>query len=234
MFVGHYGPGFVAKRLKDPIPLWILFVASQLLDIVWCTLVLLGVNKVRILHGYAQMEPYYMPYDHALDAAILWSLAAGMAYWVWRRADGLFGAILVGGTVFSHWILDFITHKPELPLLGNDFKVGLGLWRYQGISLVAEIAALFGGVYFYLRGTRAITNGGRYAMVVFGLVMLGVHVSLFFGPPPPSEKFAATAGLVCYFGFAAAAYWLEKKRVSAEHSLAREDDGVRNPVVGNA
>jgi hypothetical protein len=136
MFVGHCGPGFVAKRFEDSIPLWVLFIAAQWLDIVWCTLVLLGINKVQILGGYAQMDPYYMPYDHALDAALLWSLAAGLAYWVWRRADGRPAAVLVGATVFSHWILDFITHKPELPLLGNAFKVGLGLWRYQGISLV--------------------------------------------------------------------------------------------------
>jgi len=88
MFVGHCGPGFVAKRFEDSIPLWVLFIDAQWLDIVWCTLVLLGINKVQILGGYAQMDPYYMPYDHALDAALLWSLAAGLAYWVWRRADG--------------------------------------------------------------------------------------------------------------------------------------------------
>jgi hypothetical protein len=196
--------------------------------------VLLGINKVHIAGGYAQMDPYYMPYDHALDATLLWSLAAGFAYWFWRRADGRLAAVLVGATVFSHWILDFITHKPELPLLGNAFKVGLGLWRYQGISLVAEIVVLFGGIYLYLRGTRATTAGGRYAMVVFGLVMLAIHISLFFGPPPPSVQFAATAGLVCYSSFAAVAYWLEKKRVGVAASRAREGEGVRNVVVGKA
>jgi hypothetical protein len=142
--------------------------------------------------------------------------------------------VLVGATVFSHWILDFITHKPELPLLGNAFKVGLGLWRYQGISLVADIVALFGGIYFYLLGTTPITKGGRYAMVVFGLAMLAVHVSLFFGPPPPSEQFAATAGLVCYSGFAAVAYWVDKKRVSVPARIAREGQGVRNAVVADS
>lgn len=132
MFVGHYGPGFVAKRFEGSIPVWVLFIATQWLDFVWCTLVLLGVNKVQILGGYAEMNPYYMPYDHSLGAALFWSLAVGFAYWVWRRNDGRQAAGLVGAAVFSHWILDFITHKPDLPLFANAFKVGLGLWRYPG------------------------------------------------------------------------------------------------------
>ncbi len=71
-------------------------------------------------------------------------------------------------------------------------------------------------------------------MVVFGLAMLAVHIFLFFGPPPPSEQFAATAGLVCYSGFAAVAYWLDKKRVSVAASRARESEGLRNAVGAKA
>jgi hypothetical protein len=97
---------------------------------------------------------------------------------------------------------------------------------------VAEIVALFGGIYFYLRGTKPITSGGRYSMVVFAVAMLAVHVSLFFGPTSPSEQFAASAGLVCYFIFAAVAYWLDKKRVSVAASRAREVAGVRNADSG--
>src|SRR5579863_1044746 len=122
MFVGHYGPAFVANQLKDRIPLWVLFIAAQWLDVVWCVLVLFGINKVDLAGGYEQMDPYYMPFDHALDAALLWSLGAGCAYWLWRKSDGRLAAVLVGATVFSHWILDFITHKPELALVGDSFK----------------------------------------------------------------------------------------------------------------
>jgi len=100
MFVGHYGPSFAAKRMNHGVSPWILFLAALLLDIIWCSLVLPGINKVRILYGYAQMNPYYMPYDHALDAALLWSLIAGLAYWTWRRADGRLAAVFVGGTCF--------------------------------------------------------------------------------------------------------------------------------------
>jgi hypothetical protein len=214
MFVGHYGPAFVARKLKGSIPLWVLFAAAQLLDIVWCILVLLGINKVNLEGGYEQMDPYYMPFDHGLDAALLWSLGAGFAYWLWRKSDGRLAALLVGATVFSHWMLDFITHKPELALVGDSFKVGLGLWKYPVMSLVAEIAALFGGMYVYMRATKAVTPGGRYAMFILGLVMLAIHISLFFGPPPPSTPFAAIAGLVCYVGFTACAFWLDKKRVN--------------------
>jgi len=215
MFVGHYGVSLAAKATKNSIPLWILFVAVQLLDVCWSFLVLLGIEKVRIVPGITATNPldlYYMPYTHGLMGALLWSIAAGLAYKMFRKADGWSAASFVGAAVFSHWVLDWLVHRPDLPLYANSFKVGLGLWNYPALAFGLEVVFLFGGMYLYLRTTKSIARGGGLGMVIFGLVMLVVQAVVFFGPPPTSDKSAAVTALLVYFAFAAIAYWLEGKR----------------------
>src|SRR5712692_6893377 len=109
MFVGHYGPSFAAKALKKSIPLWVLFVAVQLLDVFWSIFVLLGIEKVRIVPGITKTNPldlYFMPYTRSLEGAAVWALAAGVVYWLFRRVDGWAAPAVVSAAVFSHWILD--------------------------------------------------------------------------------------------------------------------------------
>jgi hypothetical protein len=138
LFVGHYGPSFAIKSGRRDIPLWVLFVAVQFLDFGWSVLVLLGVEKVRIVPGITASNPldlYYMPYTHSLAAAILW---AGAAIVVWRMLGGArdwSAAVWIGIAVFSHWLLDFLVHRPDLPLYGDTAKVGLGVWNYPAVAL---------------------------------------------------------------------------------------------------
>src|SRR5215471_1915811 len=119
MFVGHYGVSFAAKKSDPEIPLWVLFVAVQLLDVAWAPLVLAGIEKVRIVPGVTASNPldlYYMPYTHSLVYAL-----------VTRRRPAATAALIVGAAVFSHWVLDLVVHRPDLPLYDNAAKVGLGL-----------------------------------------------------------------------------------------------------------
>src|SRR5216683_3339833 len=214
MFVGHYGPSFAAKALKKSIPIWVLFVAVQLLDVFWSIFVLLGIEKVRIVPGITATNPldlYYMPYTHSLDGALLWSVGAGIVYYLLRRKDGLAAAALVGGAVFSHWVLDVLVHRPDMPLYDDSAKIGLGLWNSPVFAFVLEIAVLFGGM--YLRSRKPVTPIGRYGMPIFGFAMLVLQAFLFFGPPPSSATGAAITALGSYFGLAGIAWWLEKKRV---------------------
>jgi hypothetical protein len=215
MFIGHYGPSFAIKAWKKTIPLWILFLAVQLVDIFWSIFVLLGIEKVRIVPGITATNPfdlYYMPYTHSLLGAAVWSVIAALAYRLFARLDGWLAAAIVGAAVFSHWILDLIVHRPDLPLYDNSYKVGLGLWNYPALAFALEIALLFGGIFLYLRATTPKDTIGRYGMVVFGLVTVAVQAYVFFGPPPVSDKAAAATALVLYFVFAAIVYWLEQKR----------------------
>ena len=218
MFVGHYGPSFAIKAMRPSIPLWLLFIAVQLVDVAWAVLVILGIEKVRIVPGITASNPldlYYMPYTHSLVAAVLWAVAAvvlckpcpGVRKWP--------TAAWVGGAVFSHWILDFLVHRPDLSLYDDTMKVGLGLWNYPAIALFLEALFLFGGMIVYLRGTRARNAIGRFGPPVFGILMLAIQGYIFFGPPPTSPGAAAITALVSYAVFAAVSEWLDRQRHKA-------------------
>lgn len=207
MFVGHYGVSFVAKRVQDDIPLWVLFVSVQLVDIVWAPLVLLGIEKVRIVPGITATNPldlYFMPYTHSLVATLLWSAATALAYRFLAPRASLRGSVVVALAVFSHWILDFVVHRPDLPLYDDVAKVGLALWDRPALAFGLEAALLFGGLALFLRyrPARAVPQ------VVFGLVMLAVQASVFFGPPPASGAAIAATALAAYVVFALVIWWL--------------------------
>jgi membrane-bound metal-dependent hydrolase YbcI (DUF457 family) len=207
MFVGHYGVSFAAKRIDDSIPLWVLFLAVQLLDVIWAPLILLGVEKVRIVPGFTATNPldlYYMPYTHSLVAALLWAGAAAATYGLLARPSGFRPGLLVGVAVFSHWILDFVVHRPDLPLFDNSAKVGLGLWNRPILAFGLEATLLLGGVAIFLRRRAARS----IPLVAFGLIMLAIQAYIFFGPPPGSDVALAATALGSYTLFAFVIWWL--------------------------
>ena len=210
MFVGHYGVSFAIKKADPSIPLWVLFLAVQWLDVMWAPLVLLGVERVRIVPGFTATNPldlYYMPYTHSMVAAILWSIGAAGVYQLIRRAQ-VRTSIFVGVAVFSHWVLDFIVHRPDLPLYDNTAKVGLGLWNYPAWAFGLEAALLLGTVAAYLQ--KQPTH--RTALITFSVVMLGVQAYVFFGPPPTSPAAAASTALAAYAIFAFVIWFVADRR----------------------
>ncbi len=216
MFVGHYAVSFVAKTHRREIPLWLLFIAVQLIDVFWAIFVLSGIEKVRIVPGYTASSPldlYYMPYTHSLLGAALWSVAFGVIcvfIYRWNRAAG----VIAGLAVFSHWVLDLFVHRPDLALYDSHGKMGFGLWNYKWPEFTIEVLLLFIGIYMYMRSTRATGGIGRYGFIVFGIVMLAIQASQFYTPSPLSGNMVAMSALFAYVLFAAIAAWLERKRVS--------------------
>jgi hypothetical protein len=215
MFIGHYGPALAIKAIRPTIPMWLLFIAVQLVDVGWAVLVLLGVEKLRIVPGITASNPldlYYMPYTHSLAAAALW---AGAAIVVGKFLPGVRiwpAAAWIGLAVFSHWLLDLLVHGPDLPVYDDTMKIGLGLWNYPVTALLLEAFLLFGGMYWYMRRTSAVNAIGRFGPPVFGTVMITIQCYLFFGPPPTSPAAAAISALVSYVVFAAVAQWLDRQR----------------------
>jgi hypothetical protein len=208
MFVGHYGISFVGKRSAPSLPLWLLFIAVQLLDVVWAPLVLLGIEKVSIVPGVTASNPLllsYMPFTHSLLAALIWSAGAYVACRLVMGPNGSTVALVISAAVFSHWPLDFLVHRPDLPLYDNTAKVGLGLWNFPVPALCLEAAVLFGGIVWYLRGRRT----RRAGFFVFGIAMLAIQTYVFFGPPPVSDRAAAWTALAAYAAFAAIIRWVE-------------------------
>lgn len=217
MFVGHYGVSFAAKSVEKTLPLWLLFVAVQIVDVFWAVFVLLGIENVRIVPAITASNPldlYYMPYTHSLIAAVAWS---GLAFAAYKAIIGRKGstkaALVLAGAVFSHWVLDLVVHRPDLPLYDDTLKVGFGLWNYPIAAFGLEATILFGGIVLYLRSTTSVSAVGKYGMVFFGLGMLPIQAAVFFGPPPVSDRAAAITALVFYAVFAWVASWLDRKRI---------------------
>jgi hypothetical protein len=200
MFVGHYGVSFAAKSVEKTLPLWLLFVAVQIVDIFWAIFVLLDL--------------YYMPYTHSLIATVAWS---GLAFAAFTFIPGLKGsmqaALVLAAAVSSHWVLDIIVHRPDLPLYDDTLKMGFGLWNYPVAAFGLEAAILFGGIVLYLRSTTSNSAVGKYGVAILGVVMLSIQATVFFGPPPSSDRAAAVTALVLYAAFAWIAFWLERRRM---------------------
>ena len=216
MFVGHYGVAFAVKTPRNNIALWVLFVAVQLLDFLWAPFVLLGIEKVRFVPGITAtnaLDLYYMPYTHSLIGALFWSAVAFAIYKIgWRNIASNSAASLVGVAVFSHWLLDLIVHRPDLPIYDNTFKVGFGLWNYRGIEFVLEIGILLIGTVLYLKRNGAIAR--KIVIIIFVAALVLIQASnTFVRRPPNSDRAFAITALVFYTVFAVIAFLLEKRPV---------------------
>ena len=219
MFVGHYGPSFIAKRLDPGIPLWILFLAVQLLDVFWATFIFLAVERLRIVPGFTEtnaLDLYYMPYTHSLPGALAWAAAAAIAYRLFTGSAR--GGALVAAAVFSHWPLDFLVHRPDLALYDNAAKVGLGLWNYPYVTLALEGALLLGAMGLYVVGSRSLTSRRRFTMLAIGVAFFLMQAGMLFTPPPPSDRAMAATALLAYALFAALIAWLERGSSVGERS----------------
>jgi hypothetical protein len=213
MFVGHYGVAFAARRVGERVPLWVWFVAVQWLDVVWSVLVLLGIEKLRIVPGFTEanaLDLYYMPFTHGLPGSILLSLVLGAIVALLSSGNRATTCLLVAAASFSHWILDLVVHVPDLPLYDNAAKVGLGLWRHVGLSFPLELIVLGLGAWLYARTTTFASARGRYVFAAFVMLLAAVQVVANFGPPPGSARAMAVSALAFYGVLAGLAAWVER------------------------
>jgi membrane-bound metal-dependent hydrolase YbcI (DUF457 family) len=216
MFVGHFGVALAAKRLAPRASLGILLAAALLLDLAWPVLVLAGVERVRIDPGNTAFTPLdfaHYPWSHSALAAALWSAAFALVLWAAARDRA--AAITAGLLVASHWVLDLVSHRPDLPLWPGGPKVGLGLWGSVPATLAVEGAIFAGGVWLYVAVTRARDGIGRWALA--GLVALLALLYLsdrLGGPPPPGPEVVAWVGVAAGVVFLPWAAWADRHRTT--------------------
>jgi hypothetical protein len=221
MFVGHYGPSFAGKALdrENRIPLWLLFLAVQFVDILWGIFVLLGIEKARIVPGITASSPldlYYMPYTHSLVGALGWSLFGFVVCQMVPKLRGQRTGLIVAAAIFSHWVLDLIVHRPDLALYDSMFKMGFGLWNYRVPAFILEMAILFGGAAMYV---KTISPKGK-AIIYVALLAALQFVATFVLPPPSSDRAEAMTALFFYFLLALIAWWVGRGQERAMTAAA--------------
>ena len=201
-----------AKKVAPRPSLGTLVLAALLVDGIWPVLLLLGWEQVQIQPGITAVTPLlfvFYPYTHSLVAGFVWGALLGGAYYTVRRDRN--GALWLCALVISHWVLDFIAHRPDMPLWPGGPRVGLGLWYSIPATLVVEFALLGTGIWLYLSATRTRDRWGGVLFWAFVLTLAVIYPMSVFGPPPPSVQVLAMAGLLGWL-FIGWAYWIDWHR----------------------
>ncbi len=219
MFIGHFAVGFGAKPFAPRVSLGTLFLAAQFLDLLWPTLLLLRIERVRIVPGATAVTPLlfeHYPVSHSLLAVLGWASLVGGTYYIVRR-DSL-GAMVLGALVMSHWVLDAIVHQPDLPIVpGYDWVVGLHVWSSLPLTLAIEMPFFLVGAALYARATVPFDRAGRWGFRGLVFFLLVIYVGNLFGSPPASPEAIAWVGqfqwLLILWG-----YWIDSHRRSRNHT----------------
>jgi hypothetical protein len=212
MFIGHFAVGLASKKVAPRASLGVLMAAPNLLDLLWPIFLLLGWEQVRIDPGNTAFTPLDFvsyPISHSLLSACGWGALFAILYWAVTRYTR--GAVVIAFSVVSHWILDFVTHRPDMPLYPGGARVGLGLWNSVPATMAVELAMYAAGAWLYLTATRARDRIGTYgvwAFLAFGLV---AYVGNIAGPPPPDTRTLTIVTLTLWL-VPLWAWWFDRHR----------------------
>ncbi len=224
MFVGHFALGFAAKKATPRTSLATLFVAAQLADILWPILIALGVEQVLIAPGNTVATPLDFvgyPWSHSLLMLVIWGVVFGGIYFARTRDKR--AAMVIFALVVSHWVLDWITHRPDMPLYPGGPKLGLGLWNSFHLAMAVELAMYAVGVAIYARATRAKDRQGRWVFWILVLLLLAAYLGSSFAGPPPSVKAIWITAMIGTLVTLVLAWWADRHRDSV--GIAKQKPG---------
>lgn len=213
MFIGHLALGFAAKRVTPRVSLAMLLLAAQWADTIWPVFLMLGIEQVRIDPGNTAFTPFDFvsyPYSHSLLALTLWGFVVGGAYR--GIAGGRRSVWVLSALVISHWLLDFLTHRPDMPVYPGGAKYGLGMWNMVPLTLTVEFAMFAVGLFLYERATRARDGIGRWGLVGLVAALVLAYVGSALSGPPPSVEAVAIAAFALVPVVTAWAWWVDRHR----------------------
>ena len=221
MFIGHYGAGFALKRATPGLSLGWLLAAVQLPDLLWPIFLLSGWEYVAIDPGNTRVTPLAFesyPYSHSLLLVAVWGAAFGALSLL--RGGRVSSAFVLAGACLSHWLLDWIVHGPDLPLVPwSSVKAGLGLWNSVPATLVVEVPLYLVGVWMYARTTRPRDRVGRHGFVALVVFLGVVYAANLLGPPPPDARSVAIVTLGLWVLPIWAAWFDARRRVAVATAL---------------
>jgi FtsH-binding integral membrane protein len=213
MFIGHYALGLAAKRAAPRTSLGTLFIAPTLADLLWPVFLLLGWEHSHVVPGPNPLLTLWLddiPYSHSLFTLIIWGALFGYLYW--RRRGDKRAAVVIGLLVVSHWVLDVVTHRPDMPIYPGSPKVGLGLWNAPIATAIVEALMLLIGLAIYARVTRARDAIGRWGFWALIALLIVSYVVSLNAPTPPSQTALAVSALIFGWVFVLLAWWVERHR----------------------
>lgn len=214
MFIGHYAVGFASKKFAPRASLAPLLAAPLLLDLLWPVFILTGLEHVRIVPGFTAFNPldlYDFPWSHSLVMAALWGALFAWIYVAVTKYRT--GGIVVFWGVVSHWVLDFVSHTPDMPLLpGVSTRVGLGLWNSVPATIIVESVLFIAGVWLYGSATRPRSAAGRWGWWALVAALAALYVVSIGSAPPPSVVAIGTVGLVLQGVTLVWAWWADRNR----------------------
>lgn len=219
MFAGHLAAGLVLKKMERRINLGWLFFAALFHDFLLGILVVLGLEQIHIPANFAQTHylTFTFPYSHGLTASIIWSLLGfGITYAVlprWSSKERKQAGLAIALAVFSHFVLDWFVHIPEMPLLGdNSPKLGLSLWNNLPLALGLEVGLVLIGFIYYLIMVKPKTNLAKYGVAALMVLITTLTVTgqIFAETPPPATG-AAMSWILQPFLICGLAYWFDRK-----------------------
>ncbi|HJS44106.1 MAG TPA: hypothetical protein VJ755_11585 [Gemmatimonadales bacterium] len=220
MFIGHYALALAAKRAAPRASLGTLFIAATLADLLWPILLLLGWEHSHVVPGPNPFLILYLDdirYSHGLFMLIIWGALFGYLYL--KRRGNQRAAVVIGLLVVSHWLLDFITHRPDMPIYPGSPTVGLGLWNSPVATIVVEALMLSVGVAMYTRVTRARDAIGRWGFGALVALLAISYVVTSNAPPPPSQPALAVSAIIFGWLFVLLAWWADRHREAMPASI---------------
>lgn len=212
MFIGHFGVALAAKKAAPGVSLGTLILATSWIDLVWPILLLFGIEHVQILPGATAFTPLEFtdyPFTHSLVMVIAWGLLLGGAYFL--VTPSVRSSVVIGTVVVSHWVLDWVSHRPDLPLYPDGPKVGLGLWNSIPLAIAVESLVFVVGVLLYYRATQVKDRVGTWSFWSLIAALVFFYVMNILGPPPPDEKTLAWFALAAWI-FPLWGYWIDWHR----------------------
>ena len=219
MFIGHYALALAAKRAAPRASLGALFAATSFADLLWPVFLLLGWEQAHVVPGPNPFLTLWLdsiPISHSLVTLIGWGALFGFAYRA-RTGDGR-GAGVLALLVVSHWVLDFVTHRPDMPLYPGGTPLGLGLWNSVVGTVVVEAVMFVAGVWLYAGATRARDRAGSYGFWTLIAVLVLSYAGSPFSPPPPTRVALAVGGIIFGWLFLAWAWWGDAHREGVPRS----------------
>jgi len=214
MFIGHFAVGFAAKKFAPASSAAVLLAAPLLADMLWPFFLLLGWEQVRIDPGNTRFTPLDFvsyPWSHSLLMLCVWATAFGAVYYAITRYWP--GSIAIWIGVVSHWVLDWVTHRPDMPLVPGGPRYGLGLWNSVPGTIAVETLMMAVGVWMYVRATRAKDRIGRWAFLAYVVLLVAIYFADASSPPPDSVREIAWAGIAAAVILIPWAWWFDRHRI---------------------